>query len=118
MVQVGSHILDVVGGPEGAAETVVSAHDVHKSFGKLEVLKGISLEVRRGEVVLIIGPSGSGKTTLLRCINHIERIDRGMIRVNGKLIGYRESNGRIVEDREAEIARQRSQIGFVFQRFN
>jgi polar amino acid transport system ATP-binding protein len=67
---------------------------------------------------MIIGPSGSGKTTFLRCINHLEKIDGGSIRVNGHLIGYREENGRVVEDKESAIARQRRDIGFVFQRFN
>jgi polar amino acid transport system ATP-binding protein len=78
----------------------------------------MSLEVKRREVVLIIGPSGSGKTTFLRCINHLEKINGGTIRVNGHLIGYRESNGKLVEDKESAIARQRRDIGFVFQRFN
>jgi polar amino acid transport system ATP-binding protein len=118
MVEVGEHLLDVVGAPEGAREIVVAATDVHKSFGRLEVLKGVSLEVKQRDVVFICGPSGSGKTTFLRCINHLEKIDSGSIRVNGRLIGYREQNGRIVEDKEAEIARQRRDIGFVFQRFN
>jgi polar amino acid transport system ATP-binding protein len=97
---------------------VMSAEDVRKRFGRLEVLKGISLSVRTGEVVCVIGPSGSGKSTFLRCINHLEKIDGGRIEVNGHLIGYREANGKIVEDSEANIARQRSEIGMVFQRFN
>jgi polar amino acid transport system ATP-binding protein len=99
-------------------EPVVHASDVHKRFGRLEVLKGISLEVGKGETVCIIGPSGSGKTTFIRCINHLEKIDAGRIEVNGHLIGYRERNGRLVEDSERSIARQRTQIGMVFQRFN
>jgi polar amino acid transport system ATP-binding protein len=118
MVEVGSHLIDLVGGLEETREVVVSASDVRKSFGRLEVLKGVSLDVKRREVVLIIGPSGSGKTTFLRCINHLEKINGGSIRVNGRLIGYREENGRVVEDRESAIARQRREIGFVFQRFN
>jgi polar amino acid transport system ATP-binding protein len=97
---------------------VLSAEDVRKRFGRLEVLKGISLTVRTGEVVCVIGPSGSGKSTFLRCINHLEKIDGGRIEVNGHLIGYREENGKIVEDSETNIARQRSEIGMVFQRFN
>src|SRR2546425_7667498 len=96
----------------------MSARDVHKRFGRLEVLKGVSLDVSRGEVVCLIGPSGSGKTTFIRCINHLEKIDAGRIEVNGKLIGYRERNGRLVEDKERSIAKQRTQIGMVFQRFN
>jgi polar amino acid transport system ATP-binding protein len=100
------------------SELVLHAEDVHKRFGKLEVLKGISLEVRKGETVCIIGPSGSGKTTFLRCINHLEKIDSGRIEVNGRLIGYRERSGKLVEDSERNIARQRRQISMVFQRFN
>jgi polar amino acid transport system ATP-binding protein len=97
---------------------VVSARDVRKRFGRLDVLKGVSLEVRRGETVCLIGPSGSGKTTFIRCLNHLEKIDGGRIEVNGRLMGYREQNGRLVEDRERSIARQRTQVGMVFQRFN
>jgi polar amino acid transport system ATP-binding protein len=94
------------------------AENVVKRFGRLEVLKGISLDVHKGEVVCIIGPSGSGKTTFIRCINHLERIDSGRILVNGHLIGYRERNGKLAEDNERNIARQRAEIGMVFQRFN
>jgi polar amino acid transport system ATP-binding protein len=97
---------------------VMNAEDVHKRFGRLEVLKGISLVVQTGEVVCVIGPSGSGKSTFLRCINHLEKIDGGRIEVNGHLIGYRETNGKLVEDSETNIAKQRSEIGMVFQRFN
>jgi polar amino acid transport system ATP-binding protein len=97
---------------------IVRADYVVKRFGRLEVLKGVSLEVRHRETVCIIGPSGSGKTTFIRCINHLEKIDGGRIEVNGHLIGYREKNGKLVEDSENNIARQRSEIGMVFQRFN
>jgi polar amino acid transport system ATP-binding protein len=100
------------------SEVVLHAEDVHKRFGRLEVLKGVSLEVAKGETVCIIGPSGSGKTTFLRCINHLEKIDSGRIEVNGHLIGYRQRGERLVEDSERNIARQRTQIGMVFQRFN
>jgi polar amino acid transport system ATP-binding protein len=97
---------------------VMSADSVVKRFGRLEVLKGVSLDVHPSEVVCVIGPSGSGKTTFIRCINHLEKIDSGRIEVNGHLIGYREQNGKLVEDTERNIARQRAEIGMVFQRFN
>jgi polar amino acid transport system ATP-binding protein len=97
---------------------MVQCVDVHKRFGRLEVLRGVSVAVERGEVVVLIGPSGSGKTTLLRCINHLETLDSGRIYVDGELIGYRETNGRLREDSEREVARKRSAIGMVFQRFN
>jgi len=105
--------------PAVDADAIVRAIDVHKSFGRHEVLRGISLDVRRQEVVCVIGPSGSGKTTFLRCINHLEPIDGGRIEVNGHLIGYRaEADGSLRRDSERNIARQRTEIGFVFQRFN
>jgi len=97
---------------------IVKAEQVHKHFGRLHVLKGIDLEVRKNEAVVILGPSGSGKSTFLRCINHLEKINSGHIYVNGHMIGYHERNGRLVEDSEANISRQREQIGMVFQRFN
>src|SRR5216683_1777277 len=97
---------------------MVLAENVIKRFGSLTVLNGVDLSVKRRQVVVIIGPSGSGKTTLLRCINHLEKIDSGRIYIEGEMIGYREVNSKLVEDREATIARIRSQIGFVFQRFN
>ena len=102
----------------GLAAPMVRCVDVHKRFGKLEVLKGVNLDVGRGEVVVVIGPSGSGKSTLLRCINHLERLDFGYIYVEGELVGYRDKNGKLIEDSEKEIARKRSAIGMVFQRFN
>ena len=101
-----------------SAAAMVQVIDAHKRFGRVEVLRGVSLDVRRGEVVVLLGPSGSGKTTLLRCINHLEPLDAGRIFVDGELVGYREQNGRLVEDREPEIARKRAAIGMVFQRFN
>src|SRR3954465_9055892 len=88
------------------SDVVMQAVDVEKNFGRLEVLKGISLDVRKGETVCIIGPSGSGKTTYIRCVNHLEKIDGGRIEVNGQLIGYRERNGELVEDSERSIAKQ------------
>ena len=97
---------------------MVEATDIHKSFGPVEVLRGVDLTVMPGEVACVIGPSGSGKSTFLRCINHLERIDAGTMRVAGDLVGYRESGGRLHELRESEVARQRRDIGMVFQRFN
>jgi polar amino acid transport system ATP-binding protein len=97
---------------------MVKAEGVHKSFGRLEVLKGVSLEVQPGEVVCMIGASGSGKSTFLRCVNHLERIDSGRLWVDGRLVGYRQSGDKIYELRDAEVCRERSQIGMVFQRFN
>nr|HET6901638.1 amino acid ABC transporter ATP-binding protein [Ktedonobacteraceae bacterium] len=101
-----------------ATNEMVRAEKIVKRFGDLLVLDGVDFYVKRGQVVVIIGPSGSGKTTLLRCINHLEKIDQGRIYIEGELLGYREVNGQLVEDKEATIARIRSQIGFVFQRFN
>ena len=97
---------------------MVRADRVAKQFGATPVLRGIDLEVQHGEVCCVIGPSGSGKSTFLRCINHLERVDRGHLRVDGQLVGYRESGGRLYELREAEVARERARIGMVFQRFN
>ena len=97
---------------------IVKAEDVNKYFGRLHVLKDINLEVRKNEVVIILGPSGSGKSTFLRCINHLEKINSGHIYVNGHTIGYIERDGKLIEDNEANIARQRAEIGMVFQRFN
>ena len=112
-------ILGAIGGvPAPSSDVVVDATGVEKWFGRLHVLKGVSLTVRRREVVCVIGPSGAGKTTFIRCINHLEKIQGGRIFVNGHLIGYRDVNGRLVEDRERNIARQRQEIGMVFQRFN
>ena len=98
---------------------MVDAQDVHKRFHSNEVLRGVGMQVRAGEVVCVIGPSGSGKTTFLRCINHLEKINGGRIYIEGELIGYRAlPDGRLVEDSEKNIARMRSEIGMVFQRFN
>jgi polar amino acid transport system ATP-binding protein len=100
------------------SEPMVKAEAVQKSFGRLEVLKGISLEVNRGEVMCVLGPSGSGKSTFLRCINHLEKIDGGRLWVDGTLVGYRQQGDKLYELRESEVARERAQIGMVFQRFN
>ncbi|MEV0776831.1 amino acid ABC transporter ATP-binding protein [Streptomyces sp. NPDC050433] len=110
--------------PRGAASVdpvappLVVAHGVHKRFGHLEVLRGIDLDVRAGEVVVLMGPSGSGKSTFLRCINHLEQIDAGSIHVGGRLIGHRTSGSRVHHLRPREVTRQRRDIGMVFQHFN
>ena len=97
---------------------MVLAEDVHKHFGRLEVLKGIDLEVARGEVCCLLGPSGSGKSTFLRCINHLEKVDSGRLSVDGHLVGYRQEGNRLHELKEKETAQARAEIGMVFQRFN
>jgi polar amino acid transport system ATP-binding protein len=97
---------------------MLKAEGVHKSFGRLEVLKGVSLEVEPGDVMCMLGPSGSGKSTFLRCINHLEKIDAGRLWVDGELVGYRQSGDKLHELRDAEVCRKRAEIGMVFQRFN
>ena len=97
---------------------MISFRDVWKRYGHLDVLKGIDLEVPAGSVTCLIGPSGGGKSTLLRCVNHLEQIDAGRIEVDGELIGYTERNGRLYEITEREAARQRADVGMVFQQFN
>jgi polar amino acid transport system ATP-binding protein len=97
---------------------MVKAEGVHKHFRRLHVLKGVSLEVQPGEVVCIIGPSGSGKSTFLRCVNHLEKIDAGRLWVDGELVGYRQVGDKLYEQRDAEVCRDRAQIGMVFQSFN
>jgi len=101
-----------------AAVPMVEARKVHKSYGRLEVLKGIDLTVHRGQVLCLIGPSGSGKSTFLRCINHLEKIDGGELSVDGDLVGYRQSGGRLYELKDREVCAKRAEIGMVFQRFN
>ncbi|MFJ9850734.1 amino acid ABC transporter ATP-binding protein [Streptomyces sp. NPDC101150] len=114
---------------------MVEVRSVHKSFGPLEVLKGVDLDVRGGEVMVVLGPSGSGKSTLLRAINHLEKVDSGTVSVDGSLVGYRRDDkaaarrasgkggggrraGKLYELREREVLRQRTHIGFVFQNFH
>ena len=94
------------------------AENVHKAYGRNEVLRGIDMQVRTGEVACIIGPSGGGKSTFLRCINHLEKIDSGRLSVDGELIGYHQRGGKLYEMRDKEVAAQRRSIGMVFQRFN
>ncbi len=97
---------------------MVKAEAVHKSFGRLEVLRGVDLQVQPKEVMCMIGPSGSGKSTFLRCINHLEKIDAGRLYVDGELVGYRQRGDRLYELPDREVCRKRSEIGMVFQRFN
>jgi polar amino acid transport system ATP-binding protein len=101
-----------------AAPPMVDAVAVSKRFGGHEVLTSISLRVERGQVMCVIGPSGSGKSTFLRCINHLEVIDAGRLYVDGDLVGYRQKGDRLYELKPAEAARQRRDIGMVFQHFN
>src|SRR5947209_11722435 len=97
---------------------MLKAEGVHKRFGRLEVLKGISLQVNPGEVMCMLGPSGSGKSTFLRCINHLEKIDAGRLYVDGEFVGYLQRGDKLYELPEREVARKRAEIGMVFQRFN
>ena len=100
------------------SELMVKAEQVHKSFGRHEVLRGIDFEVRTGEVACIVGPSGGGKSTFLRCVNHLEKINAGRLWVGGDLIGYVQRGGKLHEMKDKEVAAQRRSIGMVFQRFN
>ncbi|WP_312182435.1 amino acid ABC transporter ATP-binding protein [Arthrobacter sp.] len=101
-----------------ATRGLVEINSVYKSFGQVEVLRGVSLTVQPGEVVVVLGPSGSGKSTLLRTINHLEKVDAGHIAVDGDLVGYRAHGGKLHELREKDILAQRTHIGMVFQNFN
>ncbi|MBC2680855.1 amino acid ABC transporter ATP-binding protein [Corynebacterium anserum] len=101
-----------------ATTPMIAIKDVWKNYGRLDVLKGINLEVPAGTVTCLIGPSGSGKSTLLRCVNHLEQVSSGRIEVDGELIGYKEKGGKLYEISEKEAARQRLDIGMVFQHFN
>ena len=99
-------------------EFMVEAEHVHKTYGENHVLRGISMQVRPGEVSCLLGPSGSGKSTFLRCINRLETIEGGKILVDGELVGFRERNGKLQELTASELAAQRRDVGMVFQRFN
>ncbi|HEY4384545.1 MAG TPA: amino acid ABC transporter ATP-binding protein [Ktedonobacteraceae bacterium] len=101
-----------------SSEEMVRCEQIVKRFGTHTVLNGVDMTVKRGQVVVIIGPSGSGKTTLLRCLNHLEKIDGGRIYIDNQLVGFRERKGKMQEDSDANTAKLRSQVGFVFQRFN
>ncbi|KWX25165.1 ectoine/hydroxyectoine ABC transporter ATP-binding protein EhuA [Mycolicibacterium wolinskyi] len=97
---------------------MVRAENVCKNFGALQVLKGVTLEVGKGEVLCLVGPSGSGKSTFLRCINHLEQVNAGRLYVDGELVGYRERGGKLHEMRPKDAAKQRRDVGMVFQHFN
>jgi polar amino acid transport system ATP-binding protein len=97
---------------------MVKAESVCKNFGALQVLKGVTLDVERGEVLCIVGPSGSGKSTFLRCINHLETVNAGRLYIDGELVGYREKGGKLHELKPREASKQRRDVGMVFQHFN
>ena len=106
---------------DGAATTtvpMVKAETVCKNFGALKVLKGVTLEIAKGQVLVLVGPSGSGKSTFLRCINHLEQVNAGRLYIDGELVGYRERGGKLHELPPREAARQRRDVGMVFQHFN
>ena len=99
-------------------EPALRVEDVRKSYGHVEVLKGIDMQVKPGEVACLVGPSGSGKSTFLRCINHLEEINSGRLYVHGELVGYQEKKGRLYELSDREVCHKRAEIGMVFQNFN
>ena len=99
-------------------EPALRVEGVRKSYGSVEVLKGIDMQVKPGEVACLVGPSGSGKSTFLRCINHSEKINSGRLYVHGELVGYQEKKGRLYELSDREVCRKRAEIGMVFQNFN
>jgi ABC-type polar amino acid transport system ATPase subunit len=101
-----------------SGQPMVKAEKVWKSFGRLDVLKGVDFLVKPQQTFVLLGPSGGGKSTLLRCINHLEKIDAGRLYVDGELMGYKERGDALHEMKSADVSRQRSKIGMVFQRFN
>src|SRR3984885_2502294 len=103
---------------DAAPPPMVKAEGVCKNFGALKVLKGVTLEIGRGQVLVLVGPSGSGKSTFLRCINHLEQINAGRLYVDGELVGYRQKGDKLYELKDSEVALKRRDIGMVFQRFN
>ena len=104
---------------EGAGRAAVVVHDLHKSFGALEVLKGVSLQARQGDVVSILGSSGSGKSTMLRCLNLLETPDSGVIAIGDETLRFaRDRNGRVAAPDRRQVERLRRSTGMVFQSFN
>ncbi len=101
-----------------ASDVMISAQGIHKAFGSNEVLRGVSLDLRRGEVVAIIGPSGSGKSTFLRCLNHLETIDRGTIVIEGETLAKSDGEARAQYVSDADIRKIGRKMGMVFQSFN
>ena len=99
-------------------EPALRVEGLRKSYGQVEVLKGLDMQVKPGEVACLVGPSGSGKSTFLRCINHLEKINSGRLYVHGELVGYQEKKGRLYELTDREVCRKRAEIGMVFQNFN
>ena len=99
-------------------EPALRVEGLRKSYGQVEVLKGLDMQVKPGEVACLVGPSGSGKSTFLRCINHLEKINSGRLYVHGELVGYQEKKGRLYELSDREVCRKRAEIGMVFQSFN
>ena len=99
-------------------EPALRVEGLRKSYGQVEVLKGLDMQVKPGEVACLVGPSGSGKSTFLRCINHLEKINSGRLYVHGELVGYKEKKGRLYELTDREVCRKRAEIGMVFQNFN
>jgi len=117
----GGHLIDAATVAAEAAtggQPMVKAEQVWKAFGKLDVLKGVDFVVQPQQTFVLLGPSGGGKSTLLRCINHLEKIDAGRLYVAGELMGYKERGKVLHEMKSGDVARQRSSIGMVFQRFN
>jgi polar amino acid transport system ATP-binding protein len=106
------------GGDHAETRLMVEARGIHKHFGSNHVLRGVDIKVAQGEVVVIIGPSGGGKSTFLRTLNHLDAPDRGWVRIDGELLGYRQKNRTMVPVSDAVLSQQRRQIGMVFQQFN
>jgi ABC-type polar amino acid transport system ATPase subunit len=113
------HLVDAAAAAAAAhGQPMVKAEQVWKSFGKLDVLKGVDFIVQPQQTFVLLGPSGGGKSTLLRCINHLEKIDAGRLYVAGELMGYKERGSVLHEMKARDVAKQRASIGMVFQRFN